>query len=85
VGRVRVAGFSLSLEGSTTFHFVTGGIRAALDRARDAAGARDLKIGGSHPRPVSPKLTRVGTNPTTLHALVWKRAARHKSLGKNQA
>ena len=34
------------MEGGTTFHFVTDGIRTALDRARDAAGARDVKIGG---------------------------------------
>src|SRR5580698_8769033 len=34
------------MEGGTTFHFVTDGIHAALERARDAAGARDIKIGG---------------------------------------
>ena len=34
------------MEGGTTFHFVTEGIHAALERARDAAGARDVKIGG---------------------------------------
>jgi dihydrofolate reductase len=34
------------MEGGTTFHFVTHGIHAALERARDAAGARDVKIGG---------------------------------------
>jgi dihydrofolate reductase len=34
------------MEGGTTFHFVTDGIRAALECARDAAGARDVKIGG---------------------------------------
>ena len=34
------------MEGGTTSHFVTGGIHAALERARDAAGARDVKIGG---------------------------------------
>jgi dihydrofolate reductase len=34
------------MEGGTTFHFVTEGIHAALDRARDAAGERDVKIGG---------------------------------------
>ena len=28
------------------FHFVTGGIHAALDRAREAAGGRDMRIGG---------------------------------------
>jgi dihydrofolate reductase len=34
------------LEGRTTFHFVTDGIHATLERARDAAGVRDVKIGG---------------------------------------
>ncbi|HEX3573317.1 MAG TPA: dihydrofolate reductase family protein, partial [Rhodopila sp.] len=34
------------MEGGTTFHFVTDGIHAALERARSAAGARDVKIGG---------------------------------------
>jgi dihydrofolate reductase len=36
----------LEMEGGTTFHFVTDGIRAALDRARDAAGGQDVRIGG---------------------------------------
>jgi len=34
------------MEGGTTFHFVTDGIHATLDRAREAAGDRDVKIGG---------------------------------------
>jgi dihydrofolate reductase len=34
------------MEGGTTFHFVTDGIETALQRARDAAGAKDIKIGG---------------------------------------
>jgi dihydrofolate reductase len=34
------------MAGGTTFHFVTDGIHAALERARSAAGARDVKIGG---------------------------------------
>jgi dihydrofolate reductase len=34
------------MEGGTTFYFVTGGIHAALDQARVAAGALDVKIGG---------------------------------------
>jgi dihydrofolate reductase len=34
------------MAGGTTFHFVTDGIEAALRRARDAAGARDVRIGG---------------------------------------
>lgn len=34
------------MAGGTTFHFVTEGIEAALDRARAAAGGLDVKIGG---------------------------------------
>ena len=30
----------------TTFHFVTDGIHEALSRAREAAGGRDIRIGG---------------------------------------
>jgi dihydrofolate reductase len=33
-------------EGGTTFHFVTDGIEAALERALDAAGRADVRIGG---------------------------------------
>jgi dihydrofolate reductase len=36
----------ITMEGGTTFHFVTGGIHEALDRARAAAGAKDVRIGG---------------------------------------
>jgi dihydrofolate reductase len=36
----------LVMEGGTTFHFVTGGIHEALGRAREAAGERDVRIGG---------------------------------------
>jgi len=34
------------MAGGTTFHFVTGGIHEALERAREAAGALDVRIGG---------------------------------------
>src|SRR5690606_5768512 len=34
------------MEGDTTFHFVTGGIHEALERAREASGERDIRIGG---------------------------------------
>jgi dihydrofolate reductase len=37
---------SLEMEGGTTFHFVTDGIEAALTRAKDAAGGKDVRIGG---------------------------------------
>lgn len=36
----------LEMKGGTTFHFVTGGIHEALQRARAAAGERDVRIGG---------------------------------------
>jgi dihydrofolate reductase len=37
---------SVTMQGGTTFHFVTDGIHAALRRARQAAGAKDVRIGG---------------------------------------
>ena len=36
----------LSMKGGTTFHFVTDGIRAAVDRAKEAAGEKDVRLGG---------------------------------------
>jgi dihydrofolate reductase len=36
----------LEMQGGTTFHFVTGGIEAALEQARAAAGDRDVSIAG---------------------------------------
>jgi dihydrofolate reductase len=36
----------LEMEGGTTFHFVTGGADEALRLAREAAGQRDIRIGG---------------------------------------
>jgi dihydrofolate reductase len=36
----------LEMKGGTTFHFVTDGIEAALDRAKEAAGGTDVRIGG---------------------------------------
>jgi dihydrofolate reductase len=36
----------LEMEGGTTFYFVTEGIHAALERARAAAGDKDVRIGG---------------------------------------
>jgi dihydrofolate reductase len=36
----------LVMEGGTTFHFVTDGVEVALDRAREAAGGKDVRVGG---------------------------------------
>ena len=36
----------IEMEGGTTFHFVTGGIHAALQRAKEAANGKDVRLGG---------------------------------------
>jgi dihydrofolate reductase len=36
----------IEMQGGTTFHFVTEGIHEALDRARNAASGKDVRIGG---------------------------------------
>ncbi len=36
----------IEMLGGTTFYFVTGGIEVALQQAKEAAGAKDIKIGG---------------------------------------
>ena len=36
----------IEMKGGTVFHFVTGGIDEALDRAKAAAGDQDVRIGG---------------------------------------
>lgn len=37
---------SFSMEGGTTFHFVTTGIHAALTQATEAANGKDIRLGG---------------------------------------
>jgi dihydrofolate reductase len=37
---------SVEMDGGTVFHFVTDGIEAALARAKEAAGGRDVRVGG---------------------------------------
>ena len=37
---------TLRMAGGTEFHFVTGGIHAALEQARAVAGDRDIRLGG---------------------------------------
>jgi dihydrofolate reductase len=36
----------ITMQGGTTFHFVTDGIRGALDRAKEAANGLDVRLGG---------------------------------------
>ena len=36
----------VTMEGGTVFHFVIGGIHAALARAREAAQGKDIRLGG---------------------------------------
>jgi dihydrofolate reductase len=37
---------AMEMAGGTTFHFVTEGIHAALQRAKEACGGRDIRLGG---------------------------------------
>jgi dihydrofolate reductase len=36
----------ITMDGGTTFHFVTDGIQAALNRAKEAAQGKDIRLGG---------------------------------------
>jgi dihydrofolate reductase len=36
----------ITMKGGTVFHFVTDGIQAAIERAKVAAGGRDVRVGG---------------------------------------
>ncbi len=36
----------ITMDGGTTFHFVTDGIHAALERAKEAAAGKDIRLGG---------------------------------------
>jgi len=36
----------IAMKGGTVFHFVTDGIQSALERAREAAGGKDVRVGG---------------------------------------
>ena len=36
----------LAMKGGTTFHFVTEGPRAALERAKQSAGGKEIRVGG---------------------------------------
>lgn len=40
----------ISMAGGTTFHFVTDGIHAAVERASAAANGRDIRVGGGSPQ-----------------------------------
>jgi dihydrofolate reductase len=42
----RHARASITMDGGTTFHFVTQGMHAALERAREAAQGKDVRLGG---------------------------------------
>jgi dihydrofolate reductase len=37
---------SIHMAGGTVFHFVTGGIHVALERARQSSAGRDVRVGG---------------------------------------
>ena len=57
---------SLEMQGGTTFHFVTDGIESALERARAAAGEKEVSLGGGASVASGlPAITRISkTSPT---------------------
>lgn len=56
----------IEMEGGTTFHFVTDGIEAALARAREAAGDRNVSVAGG-PRTVNQFLAAGLLDELRLH------------------
>lgn len=51
MSKLRVNAFSLSIDplemaGGTEFFFVTDGIHSALEKAKEAAGGKDVRLGG---------------------------------------
>ena len=69
----------LLMAGGTTFHFVTGGILEALDRAREAAKGRDVRLGGGEALFAGIDLTALGFRCTqhvptanTMHVVLTK-------------
>lgn len=57
---------SIEMEGGTVYHFVTEGIEAALERAREAAGERDVSIAGG-PRTLNQYLAADLVDELRLH------------------
>jgi dihydrofolate reductase len=58
----------VEMKGGTTFHFVTDGIESALEQAREAAGGKDVSLGGG-PSTVAESL-RAGLLDEMLISLV---------------
>lgn len=58
----------LEMKGGTTFHFVTDGIESALNRARDAAQQKDVRIGGGVATSNNTCVRGSSTNCTSLFA-----------------
>jgi len=59
---------SVTMTGGTTFHFVTDGPTAALDRARDAAGDRNVSIAGG-PSTLNAYLAAGAVDELRLHVV----------------
>ena len=68
----------IEMEGGTTFHFVTGGIHEALDRAREAANGKDVRIGGG--REHHPAVSSRGPHRRTAHCDLARAARRGERL-----
>jgi dihydrofolate reductase len=65
---------SIEMKGGTTFHFVPDGILSALQRAKEAAENRDVRIGGGVAT-IQQYLRAIGESPTYLNYAVWESTA----------
>jgi dihydrofolate reductase len=66
--------------GGTTFHFVNDGIEPALDRAREAAGDRDVRVAGGGAT-ILEYLDAGLVDECTRAAWPWSRSARSPPPG----
>jgi dihydrofolate reductase len=69
----------LPMAGGTTFHFVTDGLEAALERAHGAAGDQDVRLGGASPRSGSTCGPACWTNSTSRSSRCCSAAASDSS------
>ena len=62
----------LRMKGGTVFHFVTDGIHAALQQARDAADGRDVRLGGGVST-IRQYLVEISANQDSYRQICWVR------------
>ncbi len=80
---------SITMDGRTTFHFITDGIHAALQHAIEAADGKDVRLGGGvatiqysgDPKKDKNRYPQSGTGRTRNHQLSNSRVHAARSIG----